>query len=140
MNLSKEIKLVRCAGYHDTEETHTVTGADVDFSNYDGVLFFGYVAKKTNSTDLNELVIYQKDSLGSYTALTGAVAIAVDDAEVIAVDVYRPLESQGKVLRAILEIATASKTGDLYALLYNGRIKPEEFADVVTLAISPATV
>ncbi len=137
MNLSNEVKLQRCAAYKDTEDTTDVTGSDVNFSNYDGVLFFAYIATKTATTNKNQLVIYQKDDEGSYTALDGATAECTVDAQVVAVDVYRPLEAQGSVLRAVLDIDTASKTGDLYALLYNGRIKPEDFADVVTLAISP---
>jgi len=137
MNLSSEVKLVRCAGYHDTQEIHDVTGADVNIANYDGVLFFAFIEKKTATTNKNTLKIYQKDADGNYTALSGAVAECTVDAQVVAVDVYRPLESQGSVLRALIDIDTASKTGDLYAILYNGRIKPEDFADVVTLAISP---
>lgn len=137
MNLSSEVKIQRCKGYHDTEETHDVTGDDVDITNYDGVLFFAYIAKKTVTTNKNTLKIYQKDADGNYTALSGAVAECTVDGQVVAVDVYRPLESQGSVLRAVIDIDTASKTGDLYAALYNGRIKPEDFADVVTLAISP---
>jgi len=137
MNLSSEVKIQRCAGYHDTQETHDVTGADVDFTNYDGVLFFAYIAKKTSTTNKNTLKIYQKDADGNYTALSGAVAECAVDGQVVAVDVYRPLESQGSALRAIIDIDTASKTGDLYAVLYNGRVKPEDFADVVTLVISP---
>jgi len=136
MNLSKEVKLVRCKGYHDTQETHTVTGDAVDLANYDGVLFFAYVDKKTATSEKNVLQVYQKNN-GTTVKLTAAVAECTVDAKVIAVDVYRPLEKQGSKLIAKLEIATASKTGDLYAVLYSGRIKPEQFADVVTLAISP---
>ncbi len=137
MNLSKHIQVARVGAYKDTENTTDVEGSDVDFTGYDGVLFFAYVAKKTSSTDKNVLKVEQKNSEGSYGALSGAVAEATEDGVVLAVDVYRPLESQGKALRAVLDIDTASKTGDVYAVLYNGRIKPEDFADVSTLAISP---
>ena len=137
MNLSNEIVVTRVAAYKDTEDTNDVTGADLDFTGYEGVLFFGYMAKKTATTNKNTLVIYQKDDDGNYTALTGAVAECTVDAQVIAVDVFRPLEAQGKILRAVLDIDTASKSGDLYAIKYNGRVQPEDFADVVTLVISP---
>lgn len=137
MNLSNEVKIQRCAGYHDTQETHEVTGADVDFTGYDGVLFFAYIDKKTATTNKNVLEIEQKDADGNYTGLSGAVAECAVDGQVVAVDVYRPLESQGKILRGVIDIDTASKTGDLYAIKYHGRVKPESFADVVTLVISP---
>ena len=140
MNLSKSVVIKRSAAYKDAENTTNVTGADLDFTGYDGVLFFAYVETKTATTEKNVLKIEQKDSDGNYTALTGAVAEATDDEKIVAVDVYRPLEAQGKILRGVLDIATASKTGDLYAVLYDGRVKAEDFADINTLVISPATV
>ena len=136
MNLSKEVKLVRCAAYKNTENTTDVEGAAVDLTNHDGVLFFAYMDKKTDGANKNVLQVYQKNN-GTTVKLTAAVAECTVDAKVIAVDVYRPLAKHGSKLIAKLEIATASKTGDLYAVLYNGRIKPEQFADVITLAISP---
>ena len=139
MNLSKNVVVKRVGDYKEAENTNNIVGSDVDVSNYDGVLFFAYVEKGTASADENLLKVEQKDSDGNYSDLAGATAEAAEDEKVVAVDVYRPLASQGKELRATLDISTASKTGDLYAILYNGRVKPEDFADINTLVISPET-
>lgn len=137
MNLSKDIKIEKVRAYNNTGGTTNANGTDVDFSGYDGVLFFGWMEKATETTDTNQIKVEQKDSDGNYTALTGANAVCVEDDQVLAVDVYRPLESQGKVLRVVVDIATSTKYGDMYAIKYNGRVKPEDFADVTKLVISP---
>ena len=140
MNLSKNIKIQKVRAYNNTAGTTNANGTDVDFTNYDGVLFFGWMEKATATTNLNQLKVEQKDADGDYTALAGATAVCLEDDQVLAVDVYRPLEAQGKVLRVVVDIATSTKYGDVYAILYNGRVKPEDFADITTLVISPATV
>jgi len=140
MNLSKEILIKRVGAYKDTENTTNVTGSDLDFTGYDGVLFFAHVEKKTSPTDTNRLRIYQKDSEGTYTALTGAESEATEDGMILYVDVYRPLQSQGKDLRAVLDITTASKTGDLYAVLYRGRVRPTELINEAENGVNGATV
>ena len=137
MNLSKDITIKKVRAFNNTAGTTNVNGTDVDFSGYDGVLFFGWMEKATVTTNTNQIKIEQKDADGNYTALAGANAVCVEDDQVLAVDVYRPLESQGKILRAVVDIATSTKYGDIYAILYNGRVKPEDFADVTKLVISP---
>ena len=137
MNLSKDIKIMHVAAYNDVAGTASVNSDDVDFSNYDGVLFFMLIATATVAANTNQLKVEQKDSGGNYAALTGATAVCSVDGQVVAVDVYRPLASQGKVVRGVVDISTSTKYGDVYAILYNGRIKPETFADVATLVISP---
>ena len=146
MNLSKNIKIVKVGAYNDTSNTTDINGSDVDFTGYDGVFFLGWLEIKTNSTDTNKLVVEQKDALGAYTALTGAAAEATENGMTLWVDVYRPLETQGKILRGAYRLNTATKKGDMYAILYNGRIKPEDLINLATngmngaLVISPATV
>lgn len=137
MNLSKNITIKHVRAFNNTAGTTNVNSSDVDFTNYDGVLFFLQMEKATATTNTNQLKVEQKDGDGNYTALTGANAVCVEDGQVLAVDVYRPLESQGNVLRGVVDIATSTKYGDMFAILYNGRIKPEQFADVAKLVISP---
>ena len=139
MNLSKNIKIKHVLAYNDTAGTTNANGADVDFTNYDGVLFFMEMEKATATTNVNKLKIEQKKGT-TYTALTGTETVCTEDGQVLAVDVYRPLEDQGKILRGVVDIATSTKYGDMYAVLYNGRIKPEQFADVAKLVISPVVV
>lgn len=140
MNLSNEVKLVRCAAGNSTASTTNANGSDVDVSGYEGVVFFAWMEKATATTNTNQLKVEVKDADGNYTALEGAAAVCDTDSQVLAVDVYRPWQKLGKVLRAVVDINTSTKYGDVYAILYNGHIKPEEFADVVTLVASPDVV
>ena len=86
---------------------------EIDFSNYDGVLFFGEGTK---------LVVAQ----GTISNVAEATAVS----GLVYVDVYRPLEANGKLK------ATLTGTGELFAVLYQGRVKPEEWGTGI-VAISP---
>lgn len=87
---------------------------EVDVTNYDGVLFFGEGTK---------LEVSQ--------GTAGKIAEATAESGLVYVDVVRPLETQGAKLKA-----TLTGTGDLFAVLYQGRVKPEEWGTGV-VAISP---
>lgn len=104
MNLSKNIEV----------KVLTSGSTNVDFSNYDGVLFFGLGTK---------LEVSQASS--------GKIAETIASDGIVYADIYRPLESQGKTLKA-----TLTGDGDLYAILYQGRAKPEEWG-TGKLFISP---
>ena len=105
MNLSKNVKVMLL-------ESGTT---EVDPTNYDGVLFVG------NGTELAVA-----DEEGDVTEVTS------DTADVLYVDVCRPLESAGKLVATL----TNTDGGDLYAILYQGRVKPESWG-VGELLISP---
>ena len=139
MNLSKNIKLVKVGAYNDTQNTTDIDGSDVDFTGYDGVLFFGWLEIKTASTDTNKLVVEQKSG-STYTALTGAEAEATENGMVLWVDVYRPLESQGKIVRGAYRLNTNTKKGDMYAILYNGRVLPTDLINEATNGMNGALV
>ena len=142
MNLSKNIRIRKIASGAASAGT-AVASVDVDFSNYDGVLLFGSIA---TANAANNFSVEQKDPEGNYNALAGTVVTPANNGMVAYVDVYRPLEGQGKIVRAKIDRSGAvTATGDIYAILYNGRIKPEnnidDAADGITgvLAISPVT-
>ena len=140
MQLSNEIKVVKTRAYNDNAGTTNVNGTDIDFTGYDGVCFFGEMEKATASTDVNKITVSQKNAAGSYAALAGASATCTEDGQVLMVDVYKPNQSLGKILRVTVDIATTTKYGDIYAVLYKGRKHPETAADVVARVVSPAAV
>lgn len=105
MNLSKNVKVMLL-------ESGTT---EVDPTNYDGVLFLG------NGTKLE--VADEKGDVAEVTKATAGV---------LYVDIYRPIESAGKLTATL----TNTDGGDLYAILYQGRVKPESWG-VGELLISP---
>lgn len=107
MNLSKNVKVMLL-----------VSGTtEVDPTNYDGVLFLG------NGTKLE--VADEKGDVAEVTKGTAGV---------LYVDIYRPIESAGKLTATL----TNASGGDLYAVLYQGRVKPESWGTGEML-ISPAS-
>ncbi len=108
MNLSKNVKVMLL-----------VSGTtEVDPTNYDGVLFLG------NGTKLE--VADEKGDVAEVTKGTAGL---------LYVDVYRPLESSGKLVATL----TNSSGADLYAILYQGRVKPESWGTGEML-ISPVSI
>ncbi|GCD83674.1 hypothetical protein PTHTG4_27380 [Parageobacillus thermoglucosidasius] len=136
-NLSSEVQIRKIAS-GAAAGTTDIESSVVDFTGYDGVLIFTTIA---TAADNNTLKIQQggKD-------LVGAVVSADENGQVVFVDVSRPLGGQGGELKAVITRGTSTATGDIYAILYNGRTRPEvNFVDAVdgikgVLAISPATV
>ncbi len=133
MNLSKNVKVVfvkagQAAG------TDAVNSDPVDITNYDGVLFFGNIAV-ANAGNFLQIEQSTDNTFSSKAVLTGAKMVTAGNNETAFVDVYRPQEKLGKYLRASITRTASTATGCIYAVLYNGRIKPEDYA---VLAVSPA--
>ena len=134
MNLSKNVKVVFVkAG--QTAATSAVNSDAVDLSGYEGVMFFGTIAT-ANAGNFLQVEQSTAENFATKSTLEGAKMAVAENGDVAFVDVYRPQEKLGKYLRASITRAGASTaTGCIYAVLYNGRIKPEDYA---VLAISPA--
>ncbi len=123
MNLSKNVKIVKVAA-GAASGTTAVNSEAIDMSNYDGCLLFGSIATANAGNYLK--VTQGKDSAFAESEdLKGSKVVPARNGEVAFVDVYRPAEGQGKYLRASIVRTVATATGDVYAVLYNGRIKPE---------------
>jgi len=139
MNLSKNVKII-LAKAGQAAATTAVNSDAIDMTNYDGCLFFATIAAKN---DGNYIEIEQSAvaDFAAKVALKGSKVVPGKNGEVVYVDVFRPVESQGKYLRAVITRTASSATGDIYALLYDGRTKPEvsDVADVLkgVLLISP---
>lgn len=133
MNLSKNVDLALVKGQQSAGTTE-VESDSVDVANYDGVLFFAKVAAADAG---NHIVIEQSADDATWAELTGTKVIVEEANQVVAVDVFRPLEGQGRYLRAKVVRGSSTATGDVYAARYSGRTRPEDFGAL--LAISPAT-
>ena len=134
MNLRKNVKVFFLkAG--QTASTSAVNSDAVDLSGYEGVLFFGTIAV-ANAGNFLQVEQSTAENFATKSTLEGAKMAVAENGDVAFVDVYRPQEKLGKYLRASITRAGASTaTGDIYAILYNGRVKPEDYAK---LAVSPA--
>ena len=132
MNLSKNVK-VACVKAGQAAGTTAVNSDAIDMTNYDGCLFFASIATANAG---NYLVVEQSDDItfATKSVLEGTKVVTANDGEVALVDVYRPLEKQGKYLRASIVRTASTATGCIYAIQYDGRVKPE---DIGALAISP---
>lgn len=133
MNLSKNVKVVFVkAG--QTAATSAVNSDAVDLSGYEGVMFFGTIAT-ANAGNFLQVEQSTAENFATKSTLEGAKMAVAENGDVAFVDVYRPQEKLGKYLRASIVRGASTATGCIYAILYNGRVKPEDYAE---LAVSPA--
>ncbi|MBN6186318.1 hypothetical protein JQN58_04875 [Aneurinibacillus sp. BA2021] len=116
MNLSKEIKIVKLAS-SSTATTGTIESSPVDTTGYEGVLLFTCI-KKADPTNVLKVQQGGRD-------LEGAAMVAQADGQVVFVEVHQPQTVQGKELRVVVERGVSTGVGEIYALLYNGRRRPE---------------
>lgn len=137
MNLFKNVKLTKVkAG--QTTGTSAVDSDVVDMQGYEGVVFFTTIATHAAGNYMKG----QQDvdsGMGTVADLAGSKVVADADAEVVWLDVYRPLK---RYVRAEIVRGTTTVTGDIYALQYSGRVKPETnlVANLLlgSLLVSPA--
>lgn len=142
MNLSNAIKITKVAAGAGSAGTD-VNGETVDMSGYDGVVFFATIATANAGNFIKVQQGVNANGSGA-SDLAGTKVVAAENAQVVWVDVYRPLESQGKYLRPVIDRGgTNTVTGDIYALQYSGRVSPQSnlvaTKVVGELHISPAT-
>ena len=100
-----------------TAGTGDVTSEELDMTGYDGVFVCADVCSAT-------VEIYQKDADGTRTKVATKTASHDTNVETLVFDIYRPRESYGKTLYAKIDREGNKATGPIYAILYNGRVKP----------------
>lgn len=134
MNLTKNVEIVKVKA-NQSAGTSAVTSDAVDMANWDGVVFFSTIAT-ANAGNFLEVEQSEASDFASAVTLEGTKAVAAENGDMVFADVYRPLESQGRYLRAKITRGASSATGDIYAIKYAGRTKPETNA-IGALVISP---
>lgn len=133
MNLSKNIKITKVKAGQSTA-TSEVSSDAVDMSNFDGCLFFATIATANAGNYLK--VEQSKDvDFTTHEDLKGSKVVPDKNDMVVLVDVYRPLEGQGKYLRAAIVRTATTVTGDIYAIQYCGRSLPEVNAVAEKMAV-----
>ncbi len=116
--LSNELKLRKVAAGAVTGTTEVLSSA-IDMQGYEGVIIFATIATANAG---NYLKAKQDVATGgAYADLAGSKVVAAADAEVVALDIYRPTERfvKGSIIRA----GITSVTGDMYALQYGARTR-----------------
>lgn len=133
MNLSKNIKITKVKAGQATATTEVSSDA-VDMTGYDGCLFFASIAT-ANAGNYLKVEQSKVSNFATHEDLKGSKVAPDKDAMVAIVDVYCPLEGQGKYLRAAVVRTATTATGDIYAIQYHGRSLPEVNAVAEKMAV-----
>ena len=129
MNLSQNVKIRKVKAYSGAA-TSAVTSDEVDMLGYDGVVFLTTIAV----ANAGNYVKAQQDTvtgMGSAADLLGTKIVPTANNEPVWLDIYKPLE---RFLCLVVTRTSSSACGEIYAIQYCGRIKPEgaTVANVVT--------
>ncbi|WP_139185016.1 hypothetical protein [Aneurinibacillus thermoaerophilus] len=100
-----------------TSTTGTVESNPVDTTGYEGCLFLTSI-KVADPTNILRVQQGGKD-------LEGATVVTQHNGQAVFVEVHLPQTIQGKELRVVVERGVATSVGDIYAILYSGRRRPE---------------
>ena len=122
MNLSANID-IRKVKNHTAAGTTDVESDAVDLQNYDGVVFFTTIAVANAGNYIKAQQDENDDSaFGDAEDLAGSKIVTAAANNVAWLDVYRPHK---RYIRLHVERTESTAVGEIYALRYNGRIKPD---------------
>ena len=100
-----------------------VTSSAIDMQGYDAVLLFGTIAT-ANAGNYLKAQQSSDDGVGdAYSDIEGSKVVADDGADVVLLDIRKPMKRylKGVIIRG----GTNTATGDLYAFRYNSRKGPQ---------------
>ena len=120
MNLSSEIKITKIKTAEVSAGTEVLTD-EIDMAGFDGCLIFTTIATANAG---NYIKAQEDDATGMATAadLVDTKVVAAANAEVVWLDVYKPLK---RYLRAsVIRAGANTVVGEIYALQYHGRKFP----------------
>lgn len=120
-NLFKNAKLTKVAVGAVSAGTE-VDGSTVDMSGYESVVFFTTIATANAGNFMKAQQGLLNDSSDA-NDLAGSKVIAAANNQVVWIDLVKPQKRY--VRAAIIRAGANTATGDVYALQYNGRNKPE---------------
>jgi len=120
MNIAENVKL-RLVKAASESATGDVNSDVVDMAGFDGVMFFTVIG----TANAGNYIKAQQDAAATFDDdpqdLEGTKVVAGADGEVVGVDIYKPLE---RYVRLAVTRTAATKVGEIYALQYQGRVKP----------------
>jgi hypothetical protein len=131
MSLTKNAKIVLAiAGAGSAGSTLTGT---VDTAGFEGVMFVGSMAT-ANVGNFGKVGQGAAANGSDAADLAGSKAAPVGNGDSFAIDVYRPASRYVTV--SVVRGGANSITGDVYAFLYGGRIRPTTHGATVTAAVT----
>lgn len=116
--LSKQVKIDMVLGGASSAGT-TLTSSAIDMQGYDAVMIFGTIATANAGNYLKAQQSSDDGSADDYTDIAGSKVVADDGADVVALEIRRPLKRYLKAL--IVRGGANTVTGDVYAIRYNSR-------------------
>lgn len=129
MNLSKHVKLRKVAAAATSAGTEVISSV-VDMQGYEGVLFFTTIAT-ANAGNYLKAQSGTDATVTDAADLAGTKVVAAANGQVVFLDIHKPQE---RYLTAnIIRAGTNTATGDIYAIQYCGKVKPE--SNIVTNVI-----
>jgi len=114
--------------------TSTINGGIVDMAGYEGVIFFTNLAT-ANSGNLIKVQQGQASNLSDAADLAGSGQTSGASDEVVAVDVFKPLE---RYLRPVIVRGASTTIGEIWAMQYGCRSRPQ--SNVVSGTINSRTL
>lgn len=129
MNLSSEIKITKVKAAEVSAGTEVLSD-EINMAGYDGVMFFTTLGTANAG---NYMKAQQDDATGMASAsdLENTKVVAEANAQVVWLDVYRPLKQFVRV--SVIRAGAATTVGEIYALQYAGRMRPVD--NVITNTI-----
>lgn len=121
MQLSNEVKIRKVAAAAASAGTEVISSV-VDMTGYDGVMFVATIAT-ANAGNYLKAQSGTNATVTDAADLAGTKVVATANAEVVFLDIYKPVE---RYLTAnIIRAGANTATGDIYAIQYQGNVKPE---------------
>ena len=119
--------------------TTAVNSSAVDMANFEQVTFMASIAVANAG---NHITVQQSATSGFESAetLDGAKAIALENGDVVAVNVFRPLK---RYVRAVLTRTASTATGEIYCAQTGGRtiaVDNNEASEIVSAIVSSPAV
>jgi hypothetical protein len=138
MNLSDNVQVAKVLASVASGASDSQNGVHVDMQGYDGVMFFCTLSAFAAT---NYLKAQQGEAVGDgdMADLAGTKVSPTANSNIAILDVYRPKE---RYVRPVIVRGVAATTiGDVYAVRYCGRKRPElntVTGGICVLAVSPA--
>jgi len=129
MNLSKGVKITLVQAPLAAGQTGA-TGASVDMTGFDGVMFVGIVGEFAGAA-LLAVTAYQSSDDSTFNALSEMNALVDDNDTFLLIDVYRPTDRY--VRTTVARAGNDITYGGTIAIQYRARKKPTAH-DAATLA------
>lgn len=137
MQLSNQVLITKVKDPTTASATGNISSDVLDMANYEGVVFFTSVGTASSSNSMKAVAGTSSGSVGDLTGTAVAVASSDED---LWLDIHRP---RLRYIGVVVTREAATKCGDIWAIQYGGRVKPEDNTTPGTITgeawVSPST-